>query len=155
MIREHLCGLTRGELVTWGASGVDLHVKPDLAYPQITTPFWPKAPLYIHIYTYRSSSDQIRDPLWVISKSGLTLVSSPLAPLVTLLKNFLNVTYCCKSSYFYKAQWSGFVSGSLSISIYWPPQSWLLRLLISHKGSPQISSLSQSKTFKYWPGRAI
>ena len=92
MIREHLCGLTRGELVTWGASGVDLHVKPDLAYPQITTPFWPKAPLYIHIYTYRSSSDQIRDPLWVISKSGLTLVSTPLAPLVTLLKNFLNVT---------------------------------------------------------------
>ena len=92
MIREHLCGLTRGELVTWGASGVDLHVKPDLAYPQITTPFWPKAPLYIHICIYKSSSDQIRDPLWVISKSGLTLVSTPLAPLVTLLKNFLNVT---------------------------------------------------------------
>ena len=92
MIREHLCDLTRGELVTWGASGVDLHVKPDLAYPQITTPFWPKTPLYVHIYTYRSSSDQIRDPLWVISKSGLTLVSTPLAPLVTLLKNFLNVT---------------------------------------------------------------
>ena len=93
MIREHLCGLTRGELVTWGASGVDLHVKPDLAYPQITTPFWPKAPLYIHIYIYKSSSDQIRDPLWVISRSGLTLVSTPLAPLVTLLKNFLNVTF--------------------------------------------------------------
>ena len=88
-----MCGLTRGDLVTWGASGVDLHVKPDLAYPQITTSFWPKAPLYIHIYTYRSSSDQIRDPLWVISKSGLTLVSTPLAPLVTLLKNFLNVTF--------------------------------------------------------------
>ena len=28
----------------------------------------------------------------MISKSGLTLVSTPLAPLVTLLKNFLNVT---------------------------------------------------------------
>ena len=40
-----------------------------------------------------SSSDQIRDPLWVISRSGLTLVSTPLAPLVTLLKNFLNVTF--------------------------------------------------------------
>ena len=28
----------------------------------------------------------------MISKSGLTLVSTPLAPPVTLLKNFLNVT---------------------------------------------------------------
>ena len=28
----------------------------------------------------------------MISNSGLTLVSTPLAPLVTLLKNFLNVT---------------------------------------------------------------
>ena len=151
MIREHLCGLTRGELVTWGASGVDLHVKPYLAYPQITTPFWPKAPLYIHICIYKSSSGQIRDPLWVISKSGLTLVSTPLAPLVTLLKN---CHYGSKSSDFYKAHWNGFPGGSVSISIYWPPQCWLLRLLISHRGTPQITNLSQSQTFMYWPGRA-
>ena len=86
-----VCILQKGQLVKRGASGVDSHVKPVLASPQINTSNSPKAPYNILIYIHRTSIDQIRDPLRVISKSGLTLVLTPLAPLVTLLKNFLYV----------------------------------------------------------------
>ena len=62
-----VCVLQKGKLVTRGASGVNSHVKPVLASPQINTSISPKAPYNILIYIYRTSIDQIRDPLGIVS----------------------------------------------------------------------------------------
>ena len=61
-----MCILQKGKLVTRGASGVNSHVKPVLALPQINTSISPKAPYNILIYIYRTSIDQIRDPLGIV-----------------------------------------------------------------------------------------
>ena len=83
-----VCVLQKGELVTRGASGVGLHVKPVLASPQINTSISAKAPYNILIYIYRTSIDQIRDPLGIVRLFGLTHVLTPLAPLSTLIRIF-------------------------------------------------------------------
>ena len=62
-----VCILQKGKLVTRGASGVNSHVKPVLASPQINTSNSPKAPYNILIYIHRTSIDQIRDPLGIVS----------------------------------------------------------------------------------------
>ena len=62
-----VCILQKGKLVKRGASGVNSHVKPVLASPQINTSNSPKAPYNILIYIHRTSIDQIRDPLGIVS----------------------------------------------------------------------------------------
>ena len=83
-----VCILQKGKLVKRGASGVNSHVKPVLASPQINTSNSPKAPYNILIYIHRTSIDQIRDPLGIVSQVGLTHVLTPLAPHPTLLRFF-------------------------------------------------------------------
>ena len=54
-------------------------------FPRSTPQFHQKPLIYIHIYIYRPTTEKQRDPLQITSKNGLQCVSTPLAPLSTLL----------------------------------------------------------------------
>ena len=53
--------------------------------PRSTPQFHQKPLIYISIYIYRPTTEKQRDPLQITSKNGLLCVSTPLAPLSTLL----------------------------------------------------------------------
>ena len=54
-------------------------------FPRSTPQFHQKPFKYIYLYIYRPTTEKQRDPLQITSKSGLQCVSTPLAPLSTLL----------------------------------------------------------------------
>ena len=54
-------------------------------FPRSTPQFHQKPLIYIHIYICRLTTEKQRDPLQITSKNGLQCVSTPLAPLSTLL----------------------------------------------------------------------
>ena len=54
-------------------------------FPRSTPQFHQKPLIYINIYIYRPTTEKQRDPLQITSKNGLQCVSTPLAPLSTLL----------------------------------------------------------------------
>ena len=82
----------------------------------------------------------------MISRSGLTLVSTPLAPLVTLLKNFLNVTFIAN-----QVISTRLIEMVFLVALYQSVYIDLLRADWSDslRGTPQISILSQSQTLMY------